>query len=231
MLSKSTPNLESAIFNNWTWAHPYIDLSSVWPCLQYLDLSNMNLFRIPSLPVTLKHLILGNNRDLIDNNVEDQAIVLPLLETFVCAATSLSNAFIKVTTQESIKRGNLRNLSIGERLVEDLKVPAEDVYPVSAIIEELSLAYLLLSEHDVMKIVNLYPNVQNLDVSGTKITGVAVKAFVQLGVKRLKMNECSEVGTDAVEWARGQGIDVEFNFPSRSGNMKGYRDTAFAGAF
>jgi F-box/TPR repeat protein Pof3 len=150
-----------------------------------------------------------------------------------CARTSLSNTFIKSVTQESIKRGNLKSLSIGDRIfeAEDLAVPAENAYPVSGTVEELSLALLMLSDREVIKIVNLYPNVQKLDVSGTRITGVAVKTFVQLGVKRLKMNECSDVGPDAVEWARGQGIEVEFNFPSRSGNMKGYRDAAFAGGF
>lgn len=231
MLAKATPNLESLILDNWSWTDHSLNPSSIWPCLQYLDLSNMELFRIPKLPPTLKHLLLGNNRDLEDNSVDDQAIVLPLLETFACATTSLSNTFIKGITQESIKRGNLKSLSIGDRLVGPLEVPVEDIYPVSETVKELSLAWLMLSDREATKIVNLYPNVQKLDVSGTRITGIAVKAFVQLGVKRLKMNECSDVGPDAVEWARGQGIEVEFNFPSRSGNMKGYRDAAFAGGF
>lgn len=157
--------------------------------------------------------------------------MLPLLQTFACAGTALDNAVIKATTQESIKRGNLRSLLIGNRMMETSSGPVGDEYPASDMVEELSLAFLSLQEQRLIDIVRLYPNVRRLDVSGTKMTGVAVKAFVHMGVEYLRLNECSEISSDAVEWARGQGVEAEFNFPSRTGNIKAWRDTAFAGFF
>ncbi|TVY75748.1 F-box/TPR repeat protein pof3 [Lachnellula suecica] len=180
---------------------------------------------------TLKHLIVNNNRHLKMGNMDDKKFtVLPLLETFSCSGTALDGSFIKNLTGESVKRGNLKRLLIGDRFVETMG-PVRDEYPVSDTVEELSLASLQLPEQRILQVVNLYPNVRKVDLSGNKVTGVAVKDFVQRGVKYLKLNECSEVSTDAVEWARGRGVEVEFNFPSRSGNTRAYRDTAFAGAF
>ena len=63
-------------------------------------------------------------------------------------------------------------------------------------------------------------------MSATPITGVAVKTFVEMGVRRLNLDECESVSTDAVEWARGKGVDVSFRFPSL--NKKGaFRNVAF----
>ena len=100
-----------------------------------------------------------------------------------------------------------------------------DLYPASTTVEDLSLAGAWLRDGEVIPIVDLYPNVSTLDVSYTRVTGVAVKHFVNMGVKRLKVNECLEISPDAVEYARGKGVDVEFNFPSRRrGTIIGYRD-------
>jgi len=204
---------------------------TIWKCLKKLDLTNMRISDLPELPATLRCLILNDNMHLRrGRRTEEKIISLPLLETFACARTSLDGSEIEVITRESVKSGSLKTLSIGDRIPYNVGI-AEDEYPASETVEELSLASLVMQEQRMIQIVNLYPNVRRLDVSGTRLTGVAVKTFVQMGVEYLKLNECSEVGADAVEWARGQGVEVEFNFPSRSGNMRGFRDTAFAGAF
>ncbi|TVY17100.1 F-box/TPR repeat protein pof3 [Lachnellula arida] len=227
LLMKATPNLESVALNHWVLG-PNFDVS-LWPKLQHLDLTDTQITLLPALPSTLKHLILNNNRHLRVDIGDHQFPSPPLLETFACAGTTLNNSVIKDITRESSKRGNLKTLLIGDR-VADSRGRFED-YPASETVEELSLASLWEQEHQLIQIVNLYPNVRKLDVSSTKATGVAVKSFVQMGVQYLKLNECSEVGIDAVEWARGQGVAVEFNFPSRSGNARGYRDSALAAGY
>ncbi|TVY36460.1 F-box/TPR repeat protein [Lachnellula subtilissima] len=223
-----TPNLESVAVNNWIFGSTFD--ACLWPKLQQLDLTDTHITLLPDLPPTLKHLILNNNGNLRVDIGDRQFPSPPLLETFACAGTTLNNSAIKDITRESIKRGNLKTLLIGRRLA-DSRGRAEDDYPASETVEELSLASLWEQEHQLIQIVSLYPNVRKLDVSSTKATGVAVKAFVQMGVQYLKLNECSEVGIDAVEWARGQGVAVEFNFPSRSGNARVFRDSALATGF
>ncbi|TVY57708.1 F-box/TPR repeat protein pof3 [Lachnellula cervina] len=224
-LMQATPNLEAVALNHWVLG-PNFDVS-LWPRLQHLDLTDTQITLLPALPSTLKHLILNNNRHLRVDIGDHQFPSPPLLETFACTGTTLNNSVIKDITRESSKRGNLKTLLIGDR-VADWRGRVEDDYPASETVEELSLASLWEQEHKLIQIVNLYPNVRKLDISSTKATGVAVKYFVQMGVQYLKLNECSEVGIDAVEWARGQGVAVEFNFPSRSGNARGYRDSALA---
>lgn len=93
---------------------------------------------------------------------------------------------------------------------------------------------MIIGDERMVQIVALYPNLQKLDASATKITGVAVKHFVQLGIKHLRLNECGDVGSDAVEWARAKGVEVEYLFPSRSTQVRrgqSYRDSAFARVF
>jgi F-box/TPR repeat protein Pof3 len=216
----------------WTISPPFLDLTG-WTLLEHLDLSNTQLNIMPKLPPTLRHLVLSKNPHLDGPRSDnDELPALPMLETLDCSATALSGEFIKALTFKSIKDGNLKRLSIGDRLVEWRGGPVEDEYPASNSVEELSLASLLIWEQRLLEVVKLYPNLRKLDVSGTKITGVAVRYFVEMGIIWLKLDECNEVSTDAVEWARGQDVEVEFNFPSRSvGRINGFRDSAFAGTF
>ena len=130
----------------------------------------------------------------------------------------------------SIKHGNLRNLSIGDRInfmaagnLIDSTAWEREVPPCKTV-EELSLAGLMLSESGLINAVNQYPNLRVLNVSSTAVTGVAVKHFVKQGIEYLKLNECPVLSTDAVDWARSRGVQVEYNFPSRSKGVKGYRE-------
>jgi len=231
-LRDATPNASSVVLNGWVHIPNGIDLTK-WADLQHLDLSNTGLRRIPKLPPTLRHLILSKNPHLESREGgDDEAPALSLLETLDCGSTALSGQLIKALTSHSIKAGNLKRLCIGDRLVEWRGAPVEEEYPSSNAVEELSLASLLIWERRMLEIVNLYPNLRKLDVSGTKVTGVAVRHFVNMGIKWLKLDECNEVSSDAVEWARGKGVEVEFNFPSLSvGHATGFRDSVFAGVF
>lgn len=133
---------------------------------------------------------------------------------------------ITAITSDSIKAGNLKRLLIGECISDEGITPVQDEYPPSKTVEELSLKGLYVNESRILAIVALYPNLQILDVSSTKVSGVAVKHFVESGVRRLKINECQNISPDAVAWARGKGVEVEFDFPSRRGGKKLYRDSS-----
>jgi F-box/TPR repeat protein Pof3 len=155
---------------------------------------------------------------------------LPDLETFDCHGTGILASQVKAITDQSIKAGNLKALHMGSRLMDFAPgVPVEDEFPPSNSVEMLSLSSLIIRERRILDIIKLYPKLQSLDVSNTKVTGVAVKQFVSIGIKWLKLDECSDVSPDAVDYARGKDVEVEFNFPSRSGRVTSYRDTSYAG--
>jgi F-box/TPR repeat protein Pof3 len=161
--------------------------------------------------------------------VEDEEIFdLPMLESFDCGDTALPGTLVKQITFRSVIAGNLKRLSIGGRVVDYGMRSVEDEYPVSESVAELSVASLDISEERIIKIIKLYPNLRKLDVSRTKVTGVAIKDFVNMGITWVKCNDCYYISPDAVEYARGNGVEVEFTFPSRTAS---FRDSAFAAAF
>ena len=61
------------------------------------------------------------------------------------------------------------------------------------------------------------PKLQSLDLSETEITGIAVKRAVQDGhLKELIINNCRNIGLDAVQWAREQGVRVQYRMSDGS---------------
>jgi F-box/TPR repeat protein Pof3 len=228
-LRDATPNATTVTLNDWK-VMPYITDLSAWTSLESLDLTNTQLIRLPRLPPTLRHLILSDNIFLEFDRDGEEPTVLPLLESFACASTHVEGYAIKMITAASIEAGNLKRLSLGRRLCEWLPgASVEEEYPPSETLEELSLSFLIIGDQRVVQVASLYPKLHKLDVSGTKVTGVAVRQFVDMGITWLGLNECEQVGLDAVEWARGKGVDVSFNFPSRSANSRNarFRDLGF----
>jgi len=196
--------------------------------LSRLELNGVCLKKIPRLPSSITHLLLNRNVEL--KAEEDEEFMLPLLETFSCEDTQLEAHSIKAITTSSIKAGNLKSLFVGHRAI-DLSGPTDLGYPHSETVEELSLAHLWTSEKELLTIIDLYPNLRRIDISNTKITGVGVKHLISMGIKWLNLNECSHISPDAIEYARGKGVEVLFNFPSRQNGNRGFRDLSFAGAF
>ncbi|OQO08974.1 hypothetical protein B0A48_05864 [Cryoendolithus antarcticus] len=73
-------------------------------------------------------------------------------------------------------------------------------------------------------IADTLPKLQILNVSKTDITGVGVKLLVQSGsLKELIVNDCRNLGHDAVVWARNQGVKVECSSSDVSGMGKKVR--------
>jgi F-box/TPR repeat protein Pof3 len=181
------------------------------------------------LPLTIKRL--NFSKSIIDiQSQDDSSYRLPLLERLDCSKALIFPSFLKAITHESIKVGNFKQLYMGGRLMRPSIVG--DEYPPSSTVEELSLASLPMKEEALINITNLYPNLRWLDVSETKVTGVAVKHFINVGIKWLGLNECTEVSSDAVEFARGKGVEVAFMFPSRSAAFKSsFRGSSWRGAF
>ena len=122
-----------------------------------------------------------------------------------------STEFVKRIISPSATAGNLKELLVGFRFV-DIK----DDYPISDTVYRLSLRGLNVSERAIMEAVDKYPNIRTLDVGMTRVTGVAVKQFVEMGVQHLILDECAHISPDAIDYARGKGLRVDYNFPSRT---------------
>lgn len=235
----SIPNVRTLTLIDCDISHrlPQVDMSQCkhleslrfgWPCSP----------RLPLLPPSLRHLnldkhkclFLGNNEDDegVDGNLEP--LDLPLLESFDCRQTTIiSTTIVTRTIMKSIQAGRLTKLFIGEGSEKWVYHPRDDVgYPASDSVRELSVASMAVSEARIRALVALYPNVRKLDVSKTKITGVAIKEFVSMGVTHLRCVDCYDTSPDAIDFARAQGVVVEARYTPIPRGANTFRDSSWA---
>ena len=65
------------------------------------------------------------------------------------------------------------------------------------------------------------PRLQSLNVSGTDITGVGLKAIVSCcSLRHVIVNDCRNLGRDAVDWARTQGVSIEYKMSTEMSGSK-----------
>lgn len=183
-----------------------LDLAGPLKCLEVIELTSCDLRTIPLLPSTLKILRLHKNLQL--SNQKDNNVPFPFLEVLTCQETGLSDEWLVSVLKNA---PNLKHLSIGSRLVEDYTI-AHHNFPVCENVVVLSASYLQYEERDFIRVVEKFPNLEKLHICGTKITGVAVKRFVNQGVKFLDARDCHKISTDAIVYAREKGVEVRFSF-------------------
>lgn len=66
----------------------------------------------------------------------------------------------------------------------------------------------------LQSIAAVLPQLITIDISGTDVTGIGLKTLVQRSsdgrLEHVTVNDCRKLGADAVEWARAQGVGVEY---------------------
>jgi hypothetical protein len=174
--------------------------------LQNLELVNATLPAHPKFPETIKSLDLTS---LYCAESVDLEMKLPLLESFSCQHSAVSTIAVQTIMKSAI---NLKQAKIGFRYDEPATAAT---FPRCQSLEELSLQASLYAEADLIDITTKCPKLQNLNLDDTYITGVAVKHFVGLGIKKLSLNRCNGVSLDAVEYARSKGVQVQYSFRDR----------------
>jgi F-box/TPR repeat protein Pof3 len=193
---------------------------------------------LPSLPPSLRHLNLKTHACLMSEDDDDWdkegdplPFNLPLLESLDCRETELSAMLAKRILTKSIQGSRLTELSIGAgwQSIHKEPIPVEE-YPHSDSVRQLSLYGMAKSEDDIRKLVSFYPNVRKLDVSMTKITGVAIKEFVLMGVTHLRCVDCYHISPDAIEFTRAQGVVIDAAYTCNS-RKAAFKDSSFARAF
>ncbi|KAG9241711.1 hypothetical protein BJ878DRAFT_214365 [Calycina marina] len=198
--------------------------------LENLNLTDLDLRKMPKLPSTIKilrigknsHLVLGNpdlpHEEQVEIADEEEKFELPLLEVFDCEETSITTECVKRIVSSSAEAGNLRELAVGFRHIKN-----HDVYPTADSVRDLSLRALPHSERHIMQAVENFPNVKKLNCGLTRVTGVAVKRFVEMGVQWLILDECAHISSDAIDYARRKNVHVGFHFPVRA-KMTAFRE-------
>jgi hypothetical protein len=78
-------------------------------------------------------------------------------------------------------------------------------------LEQLSLARTDCDDDVIPDIIERLPKLRMLDLTETPVTGVGVKqALKAKNLEQLVLNDCRDLGVDAVEWARLQGVTVKY---------------------
>lgn len=118
---------------------------------------------------------------------------------------------------EAPKLSKLKSLS--------MSLPVCDVLSVPVRLAELQRLSLLdcyqLNDDYVESILREFKHLNYLDISGSSITGVAVKDIVKAGhVRELVVSDCQKLGRDAVDWARAQGLKVEYKMTSNESGKR-----------
>ncbi|KAF7887604.1 hypothetical protein EAF00_009898 [Botryotinia globosa] len=179
-----------------------LDLGGLLKCLEVIEIVSCDLRAIPLLPSTLK--ILRLDRNLALSNQKYNHVTFPFLDTFTCQETGLSDEWIVSVIQNA---PNLKYLDIAKRLVGDYTV-AHQNFPICENVVILNVGYLQYEETDFIRVVEKFPNLEKLHIYGTNITGVAVKHFVNQGIKYLDLRDCHRISTDAILYGREKGVEV-----------------------
>ena len=204
-----------------------------WNKLEYLEFTSSSLVGFPHFPETLKHLDISGTRMMprIPMFSEEERIALENLqglETFICEGGHHINLeAIYTVIEASRKAGNLKTLRIGDGLdSEELPRHLPD-YSIPSL-RTLGLSRWLASEEQLLTFLRHCPAIEYLNVSFTKITGVAIKELMtrESGpLKWLRLNDCTKLSPDAVDYARSLGAVVEYSITHDWSNGKGsWRD-------
>jgi hypothetical protein len=121
--------------------------------------------------------------------------------------------------KRSNELGNLTALDLSGRLSDN----GSEQYISSQSLLSLGMGRLMIGDKTILAIIELYPNLREVNLEQTRITGVGLKALVSKGIKSINVDHCDDLGEDAVLWARSQGVQVQHNM-MRPPQARRYRD-------
>ncbi|MCJ1322703.1 hypothetical protein MMC15_008052 [Xylographa vitiligo] len=218
-LFTKAPHLHTLSLQTRTATSPRIasDYSSL-TSLRSLSLTDVDIATFPCLPLSLQSLTLvnawgiGSRSDVADAYMERNDFSA-LTSLTVSAARFLRPVVVAGLIGSG--RNKLQKLDLRD---------FDTSLGIAALINEGHLAEvtdLRLSNADVSDdlaglVARSCPKLKAFDASyNMKLTGVGVKALVlkEGGIQRLNLDHCVGVGSDAVEYARGKGVVVQFTFP------------------
>lgn len=199
--------------------HPgvFLDFSNLTQ-LETLELACLDPPTFPSLPCSIQNLDISSWPGRNTNGGFHPAN-LATLDNLSSLSLRLSNffSFVDFCTLLEPNRGYLRTLDISR----STQLSKDDVVSLALSgyfsgLVELVVTATELDDKAVEAMAAHLPSLTILDISSTYITGISVKALANnpgSKLMRLNLDHCRNVGVDAVEYARSQGIEVSFKFP------------------
>lgn len=196
-----------------------------WEKLEVLSFHKTILSRMPTLPQSIVVIDYTDNNEIfafVDfEKLEDseegfgeeglqhpERYVFPNIEeVYLNNANSITEDLLKFLLRASIEAGNLRILAIGGRHGE----PAN--YPTCESLECLDLTGTSHWDEDQIleMVVDMYPNLTELNLSKTKITGYGLKKITQRPegpLAKVILKGCTEISLDTYEYLESVGTVV-----------------------
>ncbi|KFY37373.1 hypothetical protein V494_04775 [Pseudogymnoascus sp. VKM F-4513 (FW-928)] len=217
-LIKASPNMKSATIKKWHYGtDPQVIPESSWTKLRYLDISGTGFPVLPVLPSTLTHLETRNANlgfytfDPDQNDVP----VLSKLE-YLGIENSIFSTVVNDMANPSLTSGSLKTLKLGGNANSYSQCGSRNDWTYtlpahSAALETLSLAQNIeLPEKTIIDVLRQFPNLKEVDLSYTCSTGSTLRELFERENKPrfVNMMNCTNCYHDAVEAARGAGIEV-----------------------
>lgn len=156
----------------------------------------------------LQVLEYGENRDTFseDDLEHPELSSWPNLEEiYTNNSDSMDEDMFEFFTRASIAAGKLRIMDVGWRSDR----PA--AYPDSDSLVGLGLAHTRgWNDNIILEMVLKYPNLRELDLSKTKVTGYALKKMLKKGLPLTKvvLKDCEDVSSDAFDYLESKGVTV-----------------------
>ena len=193
--------------------------------LEDLSLRNSYCFGLPLMPGTLRNLCLTNGdesrTDWRDIEGNPGTVRLEHLESLEVSSWAYPREWFEHIL--STCKGNLRRLIIKGvchlgndvmRFLDTETLPTLEVLVLPDFIVTGSALSIDddFRDHHAEILAQKLPNLQELNLSLTNVTGVGIKALVHKVGKRLTMlevdNSCELINYDAIAYARAYGIEV-----------------------
>lgn len=226
-LIAAAPNVTHAAIKNFgkssSGTDP-LDFAS-WKSLKHLDIERLRTTHMPTFPLTLQYLDLSDigsvavdelERPVNDDGTVDGSLFhLPELVHLNVEGSDFTR-FMHELSLAGLASGTLKTLKIGDT---SIFAPQDDPYvgwPVrmprpSESLRALSVQGLShISEGLIIQLLERYPNLDEVDLSETTITGSTLRILFEREHKPqiIEAVGCSKVSRDAVEAARNHCIDV-----------------------
>ena len=240
-LIKSAPNVTDASFRDfgvssaWAKARDF----AAWEKLETLDISKLRIAKLPTFPVSLRHLTLTDIATVAHHELDGakkgtidiSSYSLPNLVTldvqgsdFTHFTWELSHAALQNATLETLKMGDTTHI-----------VAQEDPYmhwPQRMPGPSTSLSHLSLKdlnqipEDVIIQFLAQYQWLIEVDLSNCNITGSTIKQLFKQennGPGFIHLQGCTKIGRDAIEAARDAGAWVYSDFMPRKSEYNGVK--------
>ncbi len=230
---KCAPNLHSLALTSWNMHVQRYRPFDFTPLqrLEVLDISGLEMVDFPKVPPTLHTLNLSR---IFSLNLELNASQTNIRELHLSSLRDLSFDDASKLTFRTLQRILEGSEATIERLTLNNCLEVNGAFWTGLVsqfsienVVELQLRGTKITDKEILTLINGKHRLRRLDLSNTSVTGVGIKALVtdpqRPRIEWLGVNNCSSLGSDAVDLARSKGIEVEYQFPDTLKSAKRIR--------